>query len=318
MPRVSAVAGLAGLLDRQLSVASRRQLLSLGMKDTAMQYRVRQGGPWQTLLPGIYLTTSGLPSFAQKEMAALLYAGPGSLITGPVALMHHCIRSNGNLNVIDMLVPVDRQRLSTGFVRLHRTARIPTRTCSAGPVRLAPAPRAVADTARLLTDMRDVRAVVAEAVQLGRCTVTELAGELGDAPIRGSAMLRSVLAEVADGVRSTAEGDLRTLIKAARLPAPLFNPSLYVGDVFLGKPDAWWSRAGVAVEVDSRAWHLSPEDWDRTRRRHDQMAAAGIIVLHFSPRELRREPAMVTQRIRDALAKGLARPPLPIRTTPIR
>ena len=185
-------------------------------------------------------------------------------------------------------------------------------------MRLALAPRAVADTARLLTSLRDVRAVVANSVQLGRCTIRELAGELGHGPIKGSAKLRSVLAEVAEGIRSTAEGDLRSLIEAARLPVPLFNPSLYAGDVFLGKPDAWWPRAGVAVEVDSRAWHLSPEDWDRTRRRHDLMAEAGIISLHFSPRELRHEPAMVTKRIKGALAKGLARPSLPVRTIPVQ
>jgi hypothetical protein len=266
----------------------------------------------------VYLAASGLPSFRQKEMAALLYAGPGSLITGPVALMHHSIRNNGITDVIDVLIPAERRRESTRFVKLHRTTRMPVRTCSVGPARLALAPRAVVDTARLLTDLRDVRAVVADAVQLGRCTVGELAGELSDGPIKGSAQLRSVLAEVADGIRSTAEGDLRSLIKAARLPAPLFNPSLYDGDVFLGKPDVWWPEAGIAVEVDSRAWHLSPEDWDRTRRRHDLMGAAGIVVLHFSPRELRSQPGMVTKRIQDALAKGLARPPLPIRTTPIR
>lgn len=67
MPRVSAPAGLACLLDRQLSVASRGQLLSLGMKDNAMQYRLRVGGPWQTLLPGIYLATSGGPTFCRKK-----------------------------------------------------------------------------------------------------------------------------------------------------------------------------------------------------------------------------------------------------------
>ena len=39
--------------------------------------------------------------------------------------------------------------------------------------------------------------------------------------------------------------------------------------------------AGVAAEVDSREWHLSPEHWDRTRRRHTLMAAAGIHPLHF-------------------------------------
>jgi hypothetical protein len=54
----------------------------------------------------------------------------------------------------------------------------------------------------------------------------------------------SVLAEVADGIRSTAEGDLRDLVRAARLPMPLFNPSLFDGELFLGKPDGWWPDAG--------------------------------------------------------------------------
>jgi hypothetical protein len=74
---------------------------------------------------------------------------------------------------------------------------------------------------------------------------------------------------------------------------PLFNPSLYEGDTFLGKPDAWWRDAGVTGEVDSRQYHLSPEDWERDRRRHDLMGAAGIIPLHFSPRQIRHEPAEV-------------------------
>jgi phage gp46-like protein len=134
----------------------------------------------------------------------------------------------------------------------------------------------VADTARQLTELRDVRAVVADAVQLGRCTLGQLAEELRTGPVQGSAVFRSVLAEVADGIRSTAEGDLRDVVQNAALPMPLFNPSLYDGDLFLGKPDGWWPDAGVAGEVDSRAWHLSPDDWDRTRRRHDLMAAAAL------------------------------------------
>ena len=317
MPRTSSADGLGQLLDKQSSVVSRGQLLALGMSDRAMQYRVRRTGPWQKLLPGVYLAATGIPSLAQKELAALLYAGPGSLVTGPMALMHHSIRSgSGAVDVIDVLVPARRQRLSTGFARLHRTARMPARASSIGPVRLALAPRAVADTVRQLTELRDVRAVVADAVQLGRCTVGQLAEELRSGPVKGSAAFRSVLAEVADGVRSTAEGDLNDVIRTARLPAPLFNPSIYDGDVFLGMPDTWWPDAGVAVEVDSREWHLSPEDWDRTRRRHDRMAAAGIIVLHFSPRELRREPAKVAQMIKGALERGLRRPALPIRTIP--
>ncbi|HTQ90594.1 MAG TPA: hypothetical protein VMK84_14015 [Streptosporangiaceae bacterium] len=316
MPRTMRLEGLGELLEKQSSVVSRGQLLTLGMSDRAMQYRVRRSGPWRKLLPGVYLAATGIPSLYQKELAAVLYAGPGSLVTGPMALMHHSIRSGSPIDVIDVLVPTDRQRLSTGFARLHRTVRLPARASSIGLVRLALAPRAVADTARQLTELRDIRAVVADAVQLGRCTIGQLAEELRIGPVKGSALFRSVLAEVADGVRSTAEGDLRDVIRTARLPMPLFNPSLYNGDVFLGKPDAWWPDAGVAGEVDSREWHLSPEDWDRTRRRHDRMAAAGIIVLHFSPAQIRREPAEVAQMIKGALDRGIRRPGLLIHTVP--
>ena len=157
-------------------------------------------GPATRRLPG----RERAPSLAQKEMAALLYAGPGSLITGPVALMHYSIRTGSDLEIIDVLVPTERQRHSVGFARLQRTARMPARTASSGPVRLALVPRAVADAARQLRSLRDVRAVVADAVQLGRCTVSQLAAELSSGPVRGSAIFRSVLGEVAEGTRAAA------------------------------------------------------------------------------------------------------------------
>lgn len=316
MPVTARIGGLGQLLDQQLCVVSRRQLLDLGMKDTAMQWRVRTGGPWQALLPGVYLGQTGAPNLLQKEMAALLYAGPGSFITGPAALINHGLRNPVALEIVDVLVPGGRQRVSAGFARLHRTYRMPSQVIMTGPLRLVVAARAVADTARVLTELRDVRAVVADAVQRNRCTVPDLAGELRDGPVKGSAMFRSVLAEVADGIRSTAEGDLRDVIRMAKLPTPLFNADLFLGDTFLARPDAWWPDAGVSAEVDSYEWHLSPADADRTRMRHDLMGAAGIIPLHFSPRQVRRERAEVIRLIKDALASGLNRPPLPIRTIP--
>jgi hypothetical protein len=316
MPRIARPDGLTELLENQLSVVSRGQLLTLGMTDYAMQYRVRAGGPWQALLPGVYLGVSGAPNLPQKEMAALLYAGPSSLVTGPAALLHYGIRSTAHPDEIDVLVPLERQRRSTAFVRLHRTVRLPDRPASSGPLRFTPVARAVADTAWRLTSVRDVRAFVADAVQLGRCTVSQLADELSSGPVRGSAVFRSVLTEVADGIRSTAEGDLRDLIKRSRLPMPLFNPSLYHGDTFIAKPDAWWPDAGVAAEVDSREWHISPADWERTMNRHAQMAALAIIALHFSPRQVRREAPTVVSMLQGALERGRQRPTLPIRTIP--
>ena len=172
-----------------------------------------------------------------------------------------------------------------------------------GAIRFAEAARAVADAARELGSFRDVRAVAADAVQRGRCRVDQLAGELGQAPVRQSAWLRRALAEVADGVRSAAEGDLRSLIRAAGLPPPIYNARLYIGRDLLAVADAWWPDAGVAVEVDSREWHLSPADWERTMRRSRQMSAKGILMVHVTPHQIRTEAERIVADIRDALRR---------------
>ena len=102
------------------------------------------------------------------------------------------------------------------------------------------------------------------------------------------------------------------------LPEPMYNPRLYVGEVFLAKPDAWWLDAGVACEVDSREWHLSPDGWERTQARHARMSAHGILVLHYAPRRIRSDGAAVVAEQRATLAAGRQRPPLPIRAEPVR
>jgi hypothetical protein len=310
------VQALDRLLWAQKNVLSRAQALS-AMSEAALRHRLRSGGPWRIVLPGIYLATAGLPTIGQREMAALLYCGPGSAITGRAALERRGIRVPHS-EVIDVLVPVSRRRRSAGFVRVQRTGRMPGRLWVTDGLRYAPAARSVADAVRELTDQRAIRAVVADAIQGGRCPLRELAAELASGPKRGSGGFRVALAEVADGVRSVVEADLRALIRSARLPVPLYNPCLFVAESFLARPDVWWPDAGVAVEVDSREWHLSPDGWDRTLARHARMSAHGIIVLHFTPRRIRTEPAAVVSELRRALDSGRRRPPLQIRTVPVR
>jgi very-short-patch-repair endonuclease len=308
-------AALAKTLDGQLYVVSRSQALACGLTPGALRHRTRLGGPWRTLLPGVYLVDSREPNVVQRDVAATLYAGDGSMITGVAALWRHDIRHPLS-DMVDVLITASHKVQSTGFVRVWRTTRLPARPWLADGVRVAPPPRAVADAALTLTASDEVRAVVADAVQRNRCTLSELTAELSRGPMRGSARFRQALAEVASGVRSVAEGDLRNLLRRGRVPAPYFNAKLYAGEVFLAMPDAWWPAAGVAVEVDSREWHLSPADWERTLRRHAEMSAHGIIVLHFTPGQVKREPERVLAAIKKALASAAGRPALDIRTVP--
>jgi hypothetical protein len=308
---------LAALLDKQHGVLSREQALECGMSRPVVRYRCREAGPWRVLLPGVYLSHTGTATDEQRDIAALLYAGPRSALSGPAALRRHGVRAPRS-DLVDVLVPRATRRQDAGFARLHRTAQLPRLVCVAGEISYVLAPRAVADAVRGMTDIREVRAVVADSVQRGICPVPRLAEELAAGPVRGSARLRAALAEVADGIRSLAEADLRSLIKRARLPMPMFNPRLFAGETFVAIPDCWWPHAAVAAEVDSREWHLSPGDWEQTLARHARMGSHGIIVLHFTPGQVRTRPREVAAEIRAALAARRDRPVVPIRALPAR
>ena len=307
---------LIRILEDQLDLITRQQALAVGLTGHALAHRLRPRGPWRSLLPGVYLAVTGTPDPLQQEMAALLYAGKSGIITGPAALRcHHIGRTVPDL--IDVLVPAARQRHDAGFVRLHRTTRMPERVWERGPIRYVPPVRAVADTVRGMTSLRDVRAVVAGAVQRRACQVRDLADELNAGPRPGSALFRIALADVAEGIRSVAEADLKDLLVKAKIPMPLFNPALYAKDgTFIARPDAWWPELGIAIEVDSREWHLSPEDHENTLARGRRMSQYQIIALRFTPKQLRSQPAAVIEEIRRTLGGAQGRPPLNLRTVP--
>ncbi|HEY0719526.1 MAG TPA: hypothetical protein VGD68_18065 [Streptosporangiaceae bacterium] len=315
MPRIHGIddAAFKRLLTTQHQVITRRQALTCGMTDRMLHHRIRAGGPWQKLLPGVYLAVTGAVSREQREMAALLHAGPSSVITGVAAARRHGISVLSSATV-DVLVPAKLRPQSTSFVRVWRTWRMPEQVCVSGEIRFVLAGRAIADTARSLTTPREVRALIAQAVQRQRCPIATLALELQQGPRNGSALFRAALTEVSDGIRSAPEGDLRALLQQAKLPTPIFNARLYDGHTLIAVTDAWWPDAGVAAEVDSQEYHYTASDWQHTIRRHDQLTAHGILLLHFTPRQLRSAPEEVTTQIRAALTAGRARPPLTITT----
>jgi hypothetical protein len=307
---------LRHVLQAQHQVVTRQQALLCGVPHSTLDRYISPGGPWQRLLPGVYLAITGAATQDQRDIAALLYAGPRSLITGSAAVRRYRLSPPGP-NLVDVLIPWTYRRQSAGFVRVRRTRRMPARRARIGMIRFAKAPRAVADAARSLTRFDDVRHIVCAAVQQRACTVAELTQELEAGPARGATLFRDALAEIGDGVRSVAEGDLRTLILNSDLPRPMFNARLFdANGVFIAVVDDWWPEAGVGSEVDSRAYHLSAEDQDHTTGRHDRLIAHGILLLHFSPKRIKTDPAGVISEIRAALEKGRLRPPLPITTLP--
>jgi hypothetical protein len=309
---------LARILGEQFSVISRHQALECRLIRTRIDYLIRAGGPWQRVLPGVYAATNGSLTAEQRDMAALLHAGPGSVLTGHAAVTRHNVPCSGSNN-IDVLVPAKSRVASAGFVRVIHSGRmpVPESVYSTGAIRFAALPRAVADAARGMKELSDVRAVVAAAVQRGRCAIPELVTELNDGPKTGSAMFHHALQEVSAGIRSAAEADLKDIIVESGLEEPLYNPELYWWDgTFIGIPDAWWQRAGVGAEIDSLQYHLSPEDYENTVMRHNRIQAMRINLLHFLPRTLKRDRRTVASTLQRAIEAGNRERELPIVAIP--
>ncbi|HTU72464.1 MAG TPA: hypothetical protein VMG38_02995 [Trebonia sp.] len=282
-----------------------------------MRYRLRSDGPWRKVLPGVYATTTGVMTDDQRQMAALLYAGKGAVLTGSAAVRRHRLTCPG-LNEVQVLVPQGVHVASRDYVQILRTWRMPERTYSTNLIKFAPLPRAVGDAARAMQRPEHARAVVCEAVQKGTgCTLEDLVAELKAGPVAGSRLFRAALADLSHGIRSEAERDLKLLIDRTDLPTPIYNARLYLCDgTFLGMVDAWWPRAGVGAEVDSRQYHMGAGDYSATMARHNRIEGAGVHLFHFLPRDIRPLWPQLLATIRNAIIEGVRRPPLPIITVP--
>ena len=302
---------LARTLAAQYQVITRRQALSCGIPRSTVTFWCGPNGKWQKLLPGVYLTVTGSPTSEQRLVAAMLYAGPRAVITGPSALRLHRLRSSGP-DVIDILVPAAVKRQSTGFVRLHRTRRAP-RVYRAGAIRFCHAARAVADSARVLNSLDDVKSVVAEAVQKRACSIAEIGLELEAGPSQESTRLRAALRSVRAGTRSVAEDRFRERVMRSNLPAPRYNVFLRAADgTDIGEVDAWWADAGVSVEIDSQEYHFYRADWLRTDAKRSRLLKYGIFPHNIAPARVDHDWDAVCAELSSSLEMGRRRPRLPI------
>jgi hypothetical protein len=167
-----------------------------------------------------------------------------------------------------------------------------------------PAARAVADTARGLTALAEVRAVVADAVQRRRVQPWHLGEEVAPGPARGARGIRMVLAEIADGVRSVAEADLRTLIVRDACAFRYTTRACSRVRHSSPRPTPGGLRRASPARSNPASGICCRPDWERTLARAARMSAFGIVVLPLSPRRLRTEPPKVAAEIRSALEAG--------------
>ncbi|AII06381.1 hypothetical protein C8E05_3168 [Rhodococcus wratislaviensis] len=290
------------------------ELERLGLARSTISARCRSGGPWQRLLPGIVLLQNGQPSFQHRVLAARLFCGRDSLVTGRSALRCHGFGSySGD---VDVLVAVDRRVQSTGFVKVERTSRMPDADMR-GNIACAPLPRALLDAARRCTTVDAARATIAEVVQRGAVTAEELVVELEAGSGRGSAIPRIVLREMTANVHSVSEAHARRLWLRSGLPEMVFNRKIVdIEGRFIAMPDGWIDEVAFAWDIDSLDWHLAPQQYKHTVERRTRMQNAGIIVLPTLPSAVRDQPERVIADLRAHFELAASRPRPNVRMLP--
>ncbi|MFJ7247902.1 hypothetical protein ACIQWA_25190 [Kitasatospora sp. NPDC098652] len=316
---------LEELAKRQQNVVTASQLRARGVPARVITEHCRHGGPWQRLLPRVYLLQSGEPTPEQRMWAALLYAAQngreegrreGAVITGAAALALYGFAAVPRLPAVtgvDVLVPRQRRLKDAGEVRIRRTERELVARSVHG-LACAPVARAVSDA--LVEWTADglpvdapvpVREVLREAVARpeNRCTVRELAAELIESGLTGEPRVRAALDELLAAERDFVLEQVDRLVDEWLLPAPLVAPELRMrGGTYIGVPDLYWPEQGVAVEVDSDLRCVSEGEAAWVRGGQHRMEYLGIRVVYVSGARLAADPEAVGGELREAYRAG--------------
>ena len=288
-----------------------RALHVLGVPEATTYRRCLPGGPWIRLAPGVVALQSGLPSRQQFEIAALLHAGPGSMLTGMSAGRLHGLRRGPDPVDVHVLVHHSRQVRSHGLIVVERTRRLPTPQWRGG-MPVAPVARAVCDEARRWRDPATIAALFAEAVQQRRVLPEMLRRELDAGTRKGTATPRRVLGSVQAGVRSAAEYAGRNWwLAQPELPRARWNVRVRDEEGRLvGVVDALVEDVGFAWEIDSVEEHFAtPEQVADTAVRRRALRTVGLYVVSTRPTQWRDDPAGVLRDLQDGLAMAALLPP---------
>ncbi|MFF4328643.1 hypothetical protein ACFYZT_19270 [Streptomyces sp. NPDC001591] len=306
----------APLVRRQLNLATRHQLITTGVPDATITSRTRPGGPWQRLLPRVYLLQTGPPDPRQRALAAVLYAaeptadpltGDTAALTGGAALTLLGLR-DAPPTPADVLIRSPRRLTATPRVRPVTTSRWPGTLTVAGVPTARPV-RAAADFAARCPSPDRVRSVLAQVVQSGWCHPHDLHTELRGARLLSRPAVRAAAGELLAGVRSIAEARARDVLTGTDLPTPLWNARLSTPDgTFLASPDAYWPDHGVALEIDSAEYHYTRDAWHATLRRRLRLESHGVLVVSATPSIIRDTPTEVLKALRTLLTLTTTRP----------
>ena len=279
------------MAERQHGVLHREQLRALGVSGSAIS-RWEAAGRIHRLYPSVYALGHRALDDEGRLRAALLYAGPGAVLSHLTAAWLWEIVDT-QPRTIDL--SATREIITQPGLVIHRRREVEAAThreLSVTSVRLA-----LLDAASALP-FGQLRRALAEAEYRRLVTLDEVGGILRQGR-PGSRALRRALALHQPRLartRSVLEERFLSLCERYSIPMPEVNVPLCGFTV-----DALWRRERVVVELDGRSAHGSDERVENDRARDLALRAAGHTVLRYTWNQVSRRARLVAADVRAAL-----------------
>lgn len=263
---------LATLASKQHGRVAARQLAWLGVAGSTI-HGWEGDGYLERILPGVYAVGHVAPAREADLWAAVLYAGPGAMLSHGTAA-----RWRGLIDYAPRRIEVSTPRrvLSHPGIRVYGRRGVLVRESHRGmPV------TSIAATMVDLAATSGARAVHRALGQLDFQHLLDVEALFAECRSgrRGATALRAAI-ETYDPRRKHANGrleeDFYALCEQRALPLPLLN--FYVHDI---KCDAYWPEQGLVVELDGEDSHSSPAQRRRDRRNDLTLRGHGLTVLRY-------------------------------------
>lgn len=241
----------------------------------------------------------------QRWFVAKAHGGPQALLTGFTAAEAFGLKG-WQRDAVDLLVPLGARGAvgSPVPVRRHRVRDwVGVRQHGRAPVHRTADALLVA--AASFASPRPACGLLAAGVQQRLVSAAELAESLDRADrVRHRRLLRSAVADIAQGAEALSEIDFVRLCRRFGLPAPDQQVIRRERGGRRRYLDATWRRPDgrlVVVEVDG-ALHLDQRRWWDDQHRQNEIVLSDAIVLRFPSIVVRTQPELVAAQIRRALA----------------
>ena len=266
----------AAVFRRQLGLITAEQTREVGISRRMIASRIDRG-TWDRTLPRVYRNTASPLSRSQALLAALLWAGPATLLSAPTGLeVWGLARRSPRIHLVG---DADTSRRHADLV-VHRSQTLTTDDrARVGPLGVTSVARTIVDAAAFLGD-DDLERVLEDALRRKLTTVRRLSechDRLRGRGHRGSPAIGQLLAaRDVDWVALNRELERRTwrLLVASDLPRAVRQHPVPLAD-FTVHLDFAWPDHLVALETDGWGPHNGRLAHHRDRERWSLLTAAG-------------------------------------------